>query len=207
MGQCFISRKSSKEVELTGNMTAGDLRAGKTGYSTDPENKITGTIADKGAWSSSVEPGGSVTIPAGIHNGSGKVKAVSQITKDATNIIGAFFRCTEIDWNPKAQSLDIGWGTFCPKDVDIYYWLYSQDEESGTIVFTNEIYGILPDGSEVVLNTFDVSTNAGNGDGSKTIALATDQYFKAMGIRRKTQWKHRLGSGFQFTVKTGKIKI
>ena len=68
MGQCFISRKSSKEVELTGNMTAGDLRAGKTGYSTDPENKITGTIADKGAWSSSVKPGGSVTIPAGIHN-------------------------------------------------------------------------------------------------------------------------------------------
>lgn len=207
MAQCIISRKGSKEIELTGNMTAGDLREGKTGYSADPEIKIVGTLADKGAWSSSVEPGGSVTIPAGIHNGSGKVTAVNQITKDATNIIGAFFRCTEIDWNLTTQSLDIGWGTFCPKDVDIYYWLYSQDEESGTIVFTNEVYGVLPDGSEVVLNTFDVSTNAGNGYGSKTIALATDQYFKAMGVRRKTQWKHRLGSGFQFTVKTGKIKI
>lgn len=39
-------------------------------------SKITGTMANKGAWTpSNINPGGSVTIPAGYHNGSGKVTA------------------------------------------------------------------------------------------------------------------------------------
>lgn len=119
MGQVLIIRKGKKEesgsqIELTGNMTAGDLIAGKTGYSNDPNNKITGTLelsgnapeqyvlegrtfyttdpkikqtgimTSRGAWNGSVTPGGSVTIPAGFHNGSGKVTA-SGVTVGSKN--------------------------------------------------------------------------------------------------------------------------
>lgn len=81
---------------------AGDIKSGKTAYNGDGElvtgtyalpsttagagdiledktavdssgTLLTGTMTNRGAWNSSVNPGGSVTIPAGYHNGSGKV--------------------------------------------------------------------------------------------------------------------------------------
>ena len=54
--------------------TIADVLSGKKFYSGDKELK-TGTMANRGAWSSSVAPGNSVTIPAGYHNGGGKVTA------------------------------------------------------------------------------------------------------------------------------------
>lgn len=58
------------------NTTAlvSDVLSGKTFYSGDDTLK-SGTMVNRGAWSSSVASGASVTIPAGYHNGSGKVTA------------------------------------------------------------------------------------------------------------------------------------
>ena len=51
---------------------AGDVLNGKTFFAGDYHIK-TGTMPNKGAWNDSVAMNGSVTIPAGYHNGSGKV--------------------------------------------------------------------------------------------------------------------------------------
>lgn len=64
-------------LELTGNTEAANVLTGKTFYKTDPKTKITGTMANRGAVSQSLNAGGSYTIPAGYHNGSGKVTANS----------------------------------------------------------------------------------------------------------------------------------
>lgn len=37
--------------------------------------KFGGTMTNRGAWTSTISPGGSVTIPAGCHNGNGRVQA------------------------------------------------------------------------------------------------------------------------------------
>lgn len=53
---------------------ASDVLSGKTFYSGDKELK-TGTMTNRGAWGTTVAAGGSITIPAGYHNGSGRVTA------------------------------------------------------------------------------------------------------------------------------------
>ena len=60
-------------LAFSGNAGAGDVLSGKTFYNTNPKSKTTGTMANRGAWNGSCGTNGSVTIPAGYHNGSGKV--------------------------------------------------------------------------------------------------------------------------------------
>ena len=62
-------------LELTGNAGVGNVLAGKTFYNNDAKTKQTGTMANRGAVSSSLNCGGSYTIPAGYHNGSGRITA------------------------------------------------------------------------------------------------------------------------------------
>lgn len=66
-----------------GTITASDVLSGKVGYSKG--NKITGTIIDQGAKTASLNCGGSYTIPAGYHNGSGKVTANSLASQTPAN--------------------------------------------------------------------------------------------------------------------------
>ena len=51
---------------------AGDVLAGKTIADKEGE-PVTGTMPNKGAWGTSLGINGNVTIPAGYHNGAGKV--------------------------------------------------------------------------------------------------------------------------------------
>lgn len=53
-----------------------DVLSGKTFYSGDDTLK-SGTMTNRGTWNSTINPGASVTIPAGYHSGSGKVTANS----------------------------------------------------------------------------------------------------------------------------------
>ncbi len=63
-------------LELTGNAADSQVLSGKTYYNTDAKTKRTGTMPNQGAVApSGLNAGGSYTIPAGYHNGSGKVTA------------------------------------------------------------------------------------------------------------------------------------
>ena len=67
------------------NATADKILSGYKAYSGG--NLLTGTMANRGAVNSSLNCGGSYTIPAGYHNGSGKITAnslASQTTGTAT---------------------------------------------------------------------------------------------------------------------------
>lgn len=72
MAKCFKTRRDSN-VTLTGTATENNVLSDKTFYNTNARTKVTGTMANNGAVRASVGVGGSYTIPAGYHNGSGKV--------------------------------------------------------------------------------------------------------------------------------------
>ena len=73
-----------------GNASPGHVLSGVSASSSNGL-KFGGTMINRGAWNSSVNPGGSVTIPAGYHNGNGEVTAKSlktitvSITKNLWN--------------------------------------------------------------------------------------------------------------------------
>lgn len=64
---------TADSVSLSGNANAAQVLSGYTFYKDNYNTKLTGSMANKGAVSTTVNPGGSYTIPAGYHNGSGKV--------------------------------------------------------------------------------------------------------------------------------------
>ena len=76
---------------------AGDILSGKTAYVNG--SKITGSMVNKGAVSETVAPGGTYTIPAGYHNGSGKATCSTcessgyshaiRVVEDITDISGS----------------------------------------------------------------------------------------------------------------------
>lgn len=59
-----------------GNASASDVLSGKT-FTSSAGLKVSGNMANRGAWGTTINPGGSVTIPSGYHNGSGVVSANS----------------------------------------------------------------------------------------------------------------------------------
>ena len=61
-------------LTLSGNAAVGNVLSGKTFYS-NSWTKQTGTMTNRDAWNFTIDPGNSVTIPAGYHSGSGKVTA------------------------------------------------------------------------------------------------------------------------------------
>lgn len=60
-------------LALTGTAADSQVLAGQTYYNTDAKTKRTGSMVNRGAVSQSLGINGSYTIPAGYHNGSGKV--------------------------------------------------------------------------------------------------------------------------------------
>lgn len=72
----YFSSFTVDAVSLTGNAGAGNVLSGKTYYK-DSLTKQTGTMTNNGAVSQALDCGGSYTVPAGYHNGSGTVTANS----------------------------------------------------------------------------------------------------------------------------------
>ena len=73
MGECLIIRSGSGTDTSGATATAARVLSGYTCYVND--SKITGTMTNQGTKNASLNAGGSYTIPAGYHNGSGKVTA------------------------------------------------------------------------------------------------------------------------------------
>ena len=76
-GKVTVSTLAS---QTDGTATAAQILSGKTAYVDGA--LVTGTMANKGAVTSTLNAGGSYTIPTGYHNGSGKVTATA--LKDQT---------------------------------------------------------------------------------------------------------------------------
>lgn len=74
----YAGDKTLKEgtLALTGNVTAGAMLEGTSGYASDAHQKINGNIPVRGAWGATLAPGGSAVVPPGYHNGNGVVTAV-----------------------------------------------------------------------------------------------------------------------------------
>ena len=77
------SIKTLEQATADANATAGNILIDKTAYVNGA--KITGTMPNKGAITTSLNCGGSYTIPAGYHNGSGKVTANSLSSQTSAN--------------------------------------------------------------------------------------------------------------------------
>lgn len=69
---------------LKGNAEPGDVLSGKT-FSNKQSNALTGSMPNNGAWSASTSGSGSVTIPAGYHNGSGTVSGSASYSQGVTD--------------------------------------------------------------------------------------------------------------------------
>nr|DAR34879.1 MAG TPA: hypothetical protein [Caudoviricetes sp.] len=70
--------------------TTGDVLPGKKFYAGDKVIKA-GSMANNGAWSSSLAPGGSVVVPQGYHNGGGRVSAMALKTVTITMAPGSMY--------------------------------------------------------------------------------------------------------------------
>ena len=73
---------------LKGNAETGDVLAGKT-FSNKQSNALTGSMPNNGAWSASTSGSGSVTIPAGYHNGRGTVSGATSYSNGYSNGVSA----------------------------------------------------------------------------------------------------------------------
>lgn len=67
------------------NANPNEVLSGKTFYSKDKTLK-TGSMPNKGAWKAWIGPGSSVNVPAGYHDGSGKVTANYAVWQDVVYI-------------------------------------------------------------------------------------------------------------------------
>ena len=79
-GKTYVGSDTDDEagtgsLELTGTAADSQVLSGQTYYNTDAKAKRTGSMANRGAVNQELNAGGSYTIPAGYHNGSGKVTA------------------------------------------------------------------------------------------------------------------------------------
>lgn len=96
----------------TGNAGKGDVLSGKT-FSNSNGNGLKGAMPNKGSWGTTINPGGNVTIPAGYHNGSGKVSANNGSNptikyKNYSSVDGATSLSYTFDSNGKYRVCAIG---------------------------------------------------------------------------------------------------
>ena len=91
---------SSGSVDFSrATASTSDVLSGETFYAGNKTLK-TGTMTNRGTWSTTINPGASVTIPSGYHNGYGRVTA---------NNGGTFHRidCGEISTRSATNTLDL----------------------------------------------------------------------------------------------------
>lgn len=80
---------NSLASQTNADAVAGNILTGKTAWVNG--SKVTGTMANRGAVTQTLNAGGSYTIPAGYHNGSGKVTANSLSSQGALKTLTGSF--------------------------------------------------------------------------------------------------------------------
>lgn len=84
MASAITAAGAASVVTLDGTAAAAQVLSGYTFYNKSSQTKVTGTMANKGAWSATGTS--NVTIPAGYHNGSGTAKLGDAYTAGQNNI-------------------------------------------------------------------------------------------------------------------------
>ena len=86
-----------QKKQATGNATVADVLKGKT-FSNGTQVGLTGTMENRGAINQTLNAGGSYTIPAGYHNGSGKVKVNSLASQTSATATAAQILSGKTAW-------------------------------------------------------------------------------------------------------------
>lgn len=81
----------------TGNATTAQVLAGYT-FSNATSTGLTGTMANRGAVKSSLNAGQSYTVPAGYHNGTGRIAANTLASQTAANATAANISAGATAW-------------------------------------------------------------------------------------------------------------
>lgn len=102
-GKTYVGSDTDDEagtgsLELTGTAADSQVLSGQTYYNTDAKAKRTGSMANRGAVNQELNAGGSYTIPAGYHNGSGKVTAKGLAGQTAGNAAAADMLSGKTAW-------------------------------------------------------------------------------------------------------------
>lgn len=87
---------NSLASQTTGTASAGEILSGETAWVGG--SKITGTMTNRGAVTKSLIASGSYTIPAGYHNGSGKVTAASLSSQTSATAAASEILSGETAW-------------------------------------------------------------------------------------------------------------
>ncbi len=90
--------------------TSSDVISGKTFYAGD-KNLKTGTMVNRGAWGTTVVAGGSVTIPAGYHNGDGVVTS-SDSARNINILVNSTGRIANGPWDLHYSNTFYGYHSF-----------------------------------------------------------------------------------------------
>lgn len=86
MAECLLLKAGGGGVDCdAATAMKSDVLAGKTFGGKDSDDLQTGTMVNNGAKTASLNCGGSYTIPAGYHNGSGKIIANSLASQTSAN--------------------------------------------------------------------------------------------------------------------------
>lgn len=95
-GSGKVTVQSLATLTASGDATAAQILSGKKAYVDG--SLLTGTMTDQGAKTSSLNCGGSYTIPAGYHNGSGKITANSLASQTDATATSAYIRSGYTAW-------------------------------------------------------------------------------------------------------------
>lgn len=99
MGKCLLSKNGGNGLDPdTLTATSGDVLKGKLAGVSGSDEPVSGTMSNNGAVSQSLNAGGSYTIPAGYHNGSGKVTANSLSSQTSANATASQILSGQTAW-------------------------------------------------------------------------------------------------------------
>ena len=215
-GKVTVNVSSTTTIPTDGDAATSDVLTGKTFYSGG--SKKTGTMTNQGAWSTTKTSNGSVTIPAGFHNGSGKV-TVNVSTSTATGALdtpsisfdknlGKFTATSRVKTSGYISTSDT-----TTKSYTITRYLggeYTPTKESKTVSL-NEKYctgdvvikgdnNLIPGNIKNGISIFGVAGSY-TGDGANVISITSDR-----------TWNSTLDSSFDyhriayFSVKVSNVK-